>query len=70
MLWYLLLKCDIARVVKFVASYGEPNAFLFLLVWFIIADYFAVGDISVLWDVLQRGEETCVGPGDVSNTLE
>ena len=38
--------------------------------WFIIADDFAVGDLPILWDVLQRGEETCVGPGDVSNSSE
>jgi hypothetical protein len=38
-------------------------------VWFIIADYFAVSDLSILWDVFQRGEETCLGPGDVSNAL-
>jgi hypothetical protein len=39
-------------------------------VWFIIADGFALGDLSIRWDVFQRGEETCVGSGDVSNALE
>jgi hypothetical protein len=39
-------------------------------VWFIIADDFAVGDLSILWYVFQCGEETCVSPGDVSNALE
>jgi hypothetical protein len=41
-----------------------------LLVWFVIADYFAVSDLSVFWDVFQRGEETCIGSMDVSNALE
>jgi hypothetical protein len=44
--------------------------FLFLLVWFVIAYDFAVSDISVMWDVFQRGEETCVGSWNVSNFLE
>jgi hypothetical protein len=39
-------------------------------VWFLIADYFAVSDLSVLWDVFRRGEETRVGYWDVSNALE
>jgi hypothetical protein len=39
-------------------------------VWFIIADKFSVIDLSVLLDVLQRGEETRVGSWDVSNALE
>jgi hypothetical protein len=39
-------------------------------VWFLIADYFAVSDLSVFWDVFQRGEETFIGSWDVSNALE
>jgi hypothetical protein len=61
---------NIVGVVEYVASYGEPNAFLFLLVWFLIADYFAVSDISVIWDVFQFGEETCIGSWNVSYSLE
>jgi hypothetical protein len=39
-------------------------------VWFVIADDFALSDLSVFWDVFQRGEETCIGSWDVSNALE
>jgi hypothetical protein len=39
-------------------------------VWFAIADYFAVRYIYVFWDVSDFDEETCVGVGDVPNTLE
>jgi hypothetical protein len=44
--------------------------FLFFFVWFVIADYFAVSDLSVIWDVFQFGEETSVGSWNVSNSLE
>jgi hypothetical protein len=60
----------VISAVEVATSPEEPNAFLFLLVWFVIADYFAVSDIYVLWDVFQRGEETCVGSWDVWNVLE
>jgi hypothetical protein len=33
-------------------------------------DYFAVSDLSVIWDVFQIDEETCIGSWDVSNSLE
>jgi hypothetical protein len=39
-------------------------------VWFLITYDFAVSDISVMWDVFQRGEETCIGAWDVLNALE
>jgi hypothetical protein len=39
-------------------------------VWFVIAYYFAVGDHSVIWDIFQFDEETCVGSWNVSNSLE
>jgi hypothetical protein len=39
-------------------------------VWFVVADYFAVSDISVIWDVFKFDEETCIGSWDVSNALE
>jgi hypothetical protein len=39
-------------------------------VWFVLANDVAVSDLSVMWDVFQRGEETCVGSWKVSNSLE
>jgi hypothetical protein len=57
-------------MVEPVASDGESNTFLLLLVWFVTAYDFAVSDLSVMWDVFQRVEETCVGPWNVSNSLE
>jgi hypothetical protein len=39
-------------------------------VWFVIADYFAVSDLSVSWDVFQFDEETCVGSWNGSYSLE
>jgi hypothetical protein len=44
--------------------------FLFLLVRFVIADYFAVSDLSVIWDGFKIDEETCIGSWNVSNPLE
>jgi hypothetical protein len=38
---------NVARVVEYVATHGQPDAFLFFLVRFLIADYFAVSDLSV-----------------------
>jgi hypothetical protein len=39
-------------------------------VWFVITDYFAVINLSVLRDVGEFDEETCISTGDVSNSLE
>jgi hypothetical protein len=39
-------------------------------VWFVIAYDFALSDLSVMRDVFQCGEETCVGSWNVSNSLE
>jgi hypothetical protein len=57
-------------VVESVTSYGEPSAFLFLLLWFVISDYFSVSDLYVFRDVFQCDEETCIGSWDVLNALE
>jgi hypothetical protein len=38
--------------------------------WFVIADYFAVSDLSVFCDVFQFDEEKCIGSWNVSNALE
>jgi hypothetical protein len=61
---------DVAWVVEFATADGESNTFLLLFVWFVITYYFAVSDISVIWDVFQFDEETCVGSWNVSNSLE
>jgi hypothetical protein len=37
---------------------------------FVIADYFAISNLSVRLDVSEFDEETCVGTRDVSNSLE
>jgi hypothetical protein len=37
---------------------------------FVIADYFAVSNISVRQDVSEFDEETCISTRDVSNSLE
>jgi hypothetical protein len=39
-------------------------------VWFVIADYFAVSDLSVFWDVFQFYEEKCVSSWNVLNAQE
>jgi hypothetical protein len=44
--------------------------FLFVFVRFVIADYFAVRDLSVLKDVSEFDEETCIGVRNVSSSLE
>jgi hypothetical protein len=36
----------------------------------VFADYFAVSDISVFWDVGEFDKETCVGSRNVPNALE
>jgi hypothetical protein len=69
MLWCLPLS-DVAGVVKSVTAHGQSNTFLFLFVRFLIADYFAVSDISVRRDASEFYEETCISTGDVSNALE
>jgi hypothetical protein len=61
---------DIAGVVESVATHGQPDSFFFFLVMFVIADYFAVSDLSVFWDVGEFDKETCVGARNVSNALE
>jgi hypothetical protein len=38
-------------------------------VGFIIANYFAVSDLSVFWDVCKFDKETCVGSRNVTNAL-
>jgi hypothetical protein len=53
-----------------VAAHGQPNAFLFFLAGFVIADYFAGSDISVFWDVGEFDKETCIGSRNVLNALE
>jgi hypothetical protein len=60
----------VARVVESVAARGQPDALLFFLVRFVIADYFAVSDLSVLQGVCEFYEETCVGARNVPNALE
>jgi hypothetical protein len=42
---------DIAGIIEYVAAYGQPDSFLFRLVWFLIANYFAVSEIYVFRDV-------------------
>jgi hypothetical protein len=61
---------EVACLVDYVASDGETNTFFFLLVRFVITDYFAVRDLSVMWDVFQIDGEKCVGPWNVLNSLE
>jgi hypothetical protein len=39
-------------------------------VGFVITNYFAVSDLSVFRDVSEFDKETCVGSGNVSNTLK
>jgi hypothetical protein len=61
---------DVAGVVEYVAAYSQPDSFLFCLVWFLIANYFAISVFSVSWDVCEFDKETFVGSWNVSNTLE
>jgi hypothetical protein len=44
--------------------------FLFFFVRFVIADYFAVSDVSVFRDVSEFDKETRVGARNVMNALE
>jgi hypothetical protein len=53
-----------------VAAYGYPYTFLFFFVRFVIADYFAVSDLSIFRDVSEFDEETCIGACNVPNVLE
>jgi hypothetical protein len=39
-------------------------------VWFVIANNFALSDLSFIWNAFQRDEETCVGSWNVSNALK
>jgi hypothetical protein len=61
---------DVARVVESVTAHGQPDAFLFFLVRFVITDYFAVSDLSVFWDVGEFDKKTCVSSRNVPNALE
>jgi hypothetical protein len=56
---------DVAGVGESVSAHGQTDTFLLFLVWYVVADYFAVSDLSVLQDVGEFGEKTCVGAGDV-----
>jgi hypothetical protein len=46
------------------------ETFLLFLVRFVIADYFAVSDLSVFRDVSEFDKETRVGARNVPNALE
>jgi hypothetical protein len=61
---------DVAGVDESVAAYGQPDALLFFLVRFVIADYFSVSDLSVFWDIFDFDKETCVGARNVPHALE
>jgi hypothetical protein len=61
---------DIARVVESLAVHGQPDAFLLFLVRFVVADYFAVSDLSIFRDVGEFDKETCVGSRNVPDALE
>jgi hypothetical protein len=39
-------------------------------VWFAIADYFAVSDLSVFWDVCEFDKEACVSYRNILNALK
>ena len=64
------LRLSFLRVVESVVAHGQSDTFLFFLVRFVIADYFAVSDLSVFRDVGEFDEETCVGSRNVSIALE
>jgi hypothetical protein len=61
---------DVAGVVESVAAHGQPDTFLFFFVRFVIADYFAVSDLSVFRDVSEFDKETRVGARNFPNALE
>ena len=48
----------------------KPDTFLFFFVRFVIADYFAVSDLSVFRDVSEFDKETRVVARNVPNALE
>jgi hypothetical protein len=62
------------RILNVVMSAVEvvtsPDSFPFRLVWFVIANYFAVSDLPVFRDVCEFYEETCVGSWNISNSLK
>jgi hypothetical protein len=69
--------CDVCRVsgnvagiIESVAAYGQPDSFLFRLVGFVVANYFALSDIPVFRDVCEFDKETCVSSWNISNSLE
>jgi hypothetical protein len=41
-----------------------------MLLRFVIANYFAVSDLSVIWNAFQCDEEACVGYWNVTNALK
>jgi hypothetical protein len=55
--------CDVAADCK-------SDSLFFRFVGFVITNYFSLIDLSVFWDVSEFDKETCVGSGNVSNTLK
>jgi hypothetical protein len=53
------------RILNVVAEHAP-----FIFVRFVVADYFAVSDLSVFRDGFQIDEETFVGSWNVTNSLE
>jgi hypothetical protein len=54
---------DVAGVVESVTAHDESDTFLFFLVRFVIADYFAVSGLSVLRDVSEFDKKQVLVPG-------
>jgi hypothetical protein len=61
---------DVAGVVKSVTDQCESDTFIFFLVNFVIANFFAVSDLSVRQDVSEFDKETYICAGGVTNALE
>jgi hypothetical protein len=61
---------DVAGIIESFAAYGQPDSFLLRLVWFVIANYFAVSDLPVFRDVCEFDKETCIGSRNISNSLK
>jgi hypothetical protein len=61
---------DVTGVIKPVAAHRQPDSLFFFFMWFVIADYFAVSDLSVFRDVCEFDKETCVGSRNVLNALK
>jgi hypothetical protein len=62
--------CDVCRGSGDVAAYGQPDSFLFRIVWFVMANYFAVSDLPVFRDICEFDKETCAGSWNISNSLK